>query len=236
MEERLQKYMAKCGVASRRKCEEIILNGNVEVNGSFITELGFKVNENDVVKVNGNIIKVEENKVYIILNKPTGYITSNSDEKDRKTILDIVNVKERIYPIGRLDYDSSGLLLLTNDGDVYNKIIHPKKEIEKRYLATVKGSFSKEQLEKFKAGVDIGGYITAPAKIKVVKEGKGNSVVEITIHEGKNRQVRRMCSAFNHEVLSLKRIAIGKLSLDDLKEGHWRYLNEKEISYLKSLN
>ncbi|WP_055070759.1 pseudouridine synthase [Clostridium massiliamazoniense] len=236
MEERLQKYMAKCGVASRRKCEEIILNGNVEVNGSFITELGFKVNENDVVKVNGNIIKVEENKVYIILNKPTGYITSNSDEKDRKTILDIVNVKERIYPIGRLDYDSSGLLLLTNDGDVYNKIIHPKKEIEKRYLATVKGSFSKEQLEKFKAGVDIGGYITAPAKIKVVKEGKGNSVVEITIHEGKNRQVRKMCSAFNHEVLSLKRIAIGKLSLDDLKEGHWRYLNEKEISYLKSLN
>lgn len=236
MEERLQKYMAKCGVASRRKCEEIILNGNVEVNGSFITELGFKVNENDVVKVNGNIIKVEENKVYIILNKPTGYITSNSDEKDRKTILDIVNVKERIYPIGRLDYDSSGLLLLTNDGDVYNKIIHPKKEIEKRYLATIKGSFSKEQLEKFKAGVDIGGYITAPAKIKVVKEGKGNSVVEITIHEGKNRQVRRMCSAFNHEVLSLKRIAIGKLSLDDLKEGHWRYLNEKEISYLKSLN
>lgn len=236
MEERLQKYMAKCGVASRRKCEEIILNGNVEVNGSVITELGFKVNENDVVKVNGNIIKVEENKVYIILNKPTGYITSNSDEKDRKTILDIVNVKERIYPIGRLDYDSSGLLLLTNDGDVYNKIIHPKKEIEKRYLATVKGIFSKEQLEKFKAGVDIGGYITAPAKIKVVKEGKGNSVVEITIHEGKNRQVRKMCSAFNHEVLSLKRIAIGKLSLDDLKEGNWRYLNEKEISYLKSLN
>lgn len=236
MEERLQKYMAKCGVASRRKCEEIILNGNVEVNGNIITELGFKVRENDVVKVNGNIIKVEENKVYIILNKPTGYITSNSDEKDRKTILDIVNVKERIYPIGRLDYDSSGLLLLTNDGDIYNKIIHPKKEIEKRYLATVKGSFSKEELEKFKTGVDIGGYITAPAKIKVIKDGKGNSVVEITIHEGKNRQVRKMCSAFNHEVLSLKRIAIGKLSLNDLKEGHWRYLNEKEISYLKSLN
>lgn len=210
MEERLQKYMAKCGVASRRKCEEIILNGNVEVNGNIITELGFKVRENDVVKVNGNIIKVEENKVYIILNKPTGYITSNSDEKDRKTILDIVNVKERIYPIGRLDYDSSGLLLLTNDGDIYNKIIHPKKEIEKRYLATVKGSFSKEELEKFKTGVDIGGYITAPAKIKVIKDGKGNSVVEITIHEGKNRQVRKMCSAFNHEVLSLKRIAIGK--------------------------
>lgn len=236
MEERLQKYMAKCGVASRRKCEEIILSGRVKVNGSVITELGFKVNENDVVEVDSNVIKVEENKVYIILNKPTGYITSNSDEKDRKTILDIVNVKERIYPIGRLDYDSSGLLLLTNDGDIYNKIIHPKKEIEKRYIATVKGTFSKEELEKFKSGVDIGGYITAPAKIKVIKESKSNSVVEITIHEGKNRQVRKMCSAFNHEVLNLKRIAIGKLSLDNLKEGQWRNLNEKEVSYLKSLN
>ena len=150
MEERLQKYMAKCGVASRRKCEEIILSGRVEVNGSVITELGFKINENDVVEVDSNVIKVEENKVYIILNKPTGYITSNSDEKERKTILDIVNVKERIYPIGRLDYDSSGLLLLTNDGDIYNKIIHPKKEIEKRYIATVKGTFSKEELEKFR--------------------------------------------------------------------------------------
>lgn len=236
MEERLQKYMAKCGVASRRKCEEIILSGRVEVNGSVITELGFKVNENDVVEVDSNVIKVEENKVYIILNKPTGYITSNSDEKERKTILDIVNVKERIYPIGRLDYDSSGLLLLTNDGDIYNKIIHPKKEIEKRYIATVKGTFSKEELEKFRFGVDIGGYITAPAKIKVIKESKSNSVVEITIHEGKNRQVRKMCSAFNHEVLNLKRIAIGKLSLDNLKEGQWRNLNEKEVSYLKSLN
>lgn len=236
MEERLQKYMAKCGVASRRKCEEIILSGRVKVNGSVITELGFKVNENDVVEVDSNVIKVEENKVYIILNKPTGYITSNSDEKERKTILDIVNVKERIYPIGRLDYDSSGLLLLTNDGDIYNKIIHPKKEIEKRYIATVKGTFSKEELEKFRSGVDIGGYITAPAKIKVMKESKSNSVVEITIHEGKNRQVRKMCSAFNHEVLNLKRIAIGKLSLDNLKEGQWRNLNEKEVSYLKSLN
>lgn len=236
MEERLQKYMAKCGVTSRRKCEEIILSGRVKVNGSVITELGFKVNENDVVEVDSNVIKVEENKVYIILNKPTGYITSNSDEKDRKTILDIVNVKERIYPIGRLDYDSSGLLLLTNDGDIYNKIIHPKKEIEKRYIATVKGTFSKEELEKFRSGVDIGGYITAPAKIKVIKESKSNSVVEITIHEGKNRQVRKMCSAFNHEVLNLKRIAIGKLSLDNLKEGQWRNLNEKEVSYLKSLN
>lgn len=236
MEERLQKYMAKCGVASRRKCEEIILSGRVKVNGNIITELGFKVNENDVVEVDSNVIKVEENKVYIILNKPTGYITSNSDEKDRKTILDIVNVKERIYPIGRLDYDSSGLLLLTNDGDIYNKIIHPKKEIEKRYIATVKGTFSKEELEKFRSGVDIGGYITAPAKIKVIKESKSNSVVEITIHEGKNRQVRKMCSAFNHEVLNLKRIAIGKLSLDNLKEGQWRNLNEKEVSYLKSLN
>lgn len=236
MEERLQKYMARCGVASRRKCEEIILNGNVTVNDINITELGVKVTEEDVVKVNNKVIKPEENKVYIMLNKPTGYITSNNDEKNRKTILDIVKVNERIYPIGRLDYDSSGLILLTNDGDIYNKIIHPKKEIEKIYLVTVKGSFSKEEIEKFKAGVDIGGYITAPAKIRIIKEGNGNSVVEIIIHEGKNRQVRKMCAAVNHEVLTLKRVGVGKISLSDLKDGEWRYLNEKEISYLNSLN
>lgn len=236
MEERLQKYMARCGVASRRKCEEIILNGNVTINDINIAELGVKVTEEDIVKVNNKIIKPEENKVYIMLNKPTGYITSNNDEKNRKTILDIVKVNERIYPIGRLDYDSSGLILLTNDGDIYNKIIHPKKEIEKIYVVTVKGSFSKEEIEKFKSGVDIGGYITAPAKIRVIKEGNGNSVVEIIIHEGKNRQVRKMCAAVNHEVLTLKRVGVGKISLSDLKDGEWRYLNEKEISYLNSLN
>ncbi|MGL5616562.1 MAG: pseudouridine synthase [Sarcina sp.] len=236
MEERLQKYMAHCGVASRRKCEEIILSGNVTVNDINISELGTKVSEEDIVKVYGKVIKPEENKVYIMLNKPTGYITSNSDEKDRKTILDLINVNERIYPIGRLDYDSSGLLILTNDGEIYNKVIHPKKEIEKKYIATVKGTFTEEELEKFKTGVDIGGYITAKSKIRVLNTSTSNSKVEIIIHEGKNRQIRKMCSAFNHEVIDLKRVAIGKIYLNDLQSGQWRYLDEKEISYLNSLN
>ena len=143
MEERLQKFMAGCGVASRRKCEEIILSGKVKVNGVTVTELGVKVDGNkDKVEYNGKIIKPEETKVYIMLNKPEGYITSVKDEKNRKTVLDIVKVKERIYPIGRLDYDSSGLLLLTNDGDIYNKIIHPRVEITKKYIAVVKGEFN----------------------------------------------------------------------------------------------
>lgn len=236
MEERLQKYMAKCGVASRRKCEEIILSGAVTVNDIKINELGTKVTEEDLVKVFNKVIKPEENKVYILLNKPTGYITSNNDEKNRKTILDIVKVKERIYPIGRLDYDSSGLLILTNDGEIYNKVIHPKKEIDKKYIATVKGSFTSEQLEKFKTGVDIGGYITSNAEIRVLNQGKDNSTVEIIIHEGKNRQIRKMCAALNHEVINLKRTNIGKISLGDLQSGQWRYLNEKEISYLNNLD
>ena len=193
MEERLQKYMARCGVASRRKCEEIICSGKVKVNDIVVDSLGTKVDPSvDVVSVNNKVISPEENKVYIMLNKPEGYVTTNKDEKNRKTILDIVKVNERIYPIGRLDYDSSGLLLLTNDGDVYNKI---------------------KLLEKY----------TNSCKVKII------------IHEGKNRQIRRMCAVFNHEVVSLKREAIGSLTLKNLKKGEWRYLSSSEENYIKSL-
>lgn len=236
MNERLQKYMARCGVASRRKCEEIILSGAVKVNDVVINELGAKVEVgSDVVKINDKIISLEENKVYIMLNKPEGYITSNNDEKNRKTILDLVKVEERIYPIGRLDYDTSGLLFLTNDGDIYNKIIHPRKNIDKTYIAKVKGVFTEEELEKFRNGVDIGGYITSDAKIKTLQVFNGTSLVEIRIHEGKNRQVRKMCSALNHEVLTLKRVAIGKLNVNDLEKGQWRHMTEKEVEYLNNL-
>ncbi|MBU5487690.1 rRNA pseudouridine synthase [Clostridium sp. MSJ-8] len=236
MEERLQKYMASCGVASRRKCEELILQGKVQVNDILITELGTKVNlEKDIVKYNGKIIKPEEKKVYIMLNKPEGYITSVKDEKDRKTVLDIVKVKERIYPIGRLDYDSSGLLLLTNDGDIYNKIIHPRVKIDKKYLVNIKGSFSENDLKKFKSGINIGDYTTAPAEVKIISEKETTSLVEITIHEGKNRQIRRMCSALNHDVLSLKRISIGEIKLGYLNKGEYRNLTEQELAYLKKL-
>lgn len=236
MEERLQKFMASCGIASRRKCEELILSGKVKVNGVIVKELGVKVNGNiDKIEYDGKVIKPEEKKVYIILNKPEGYITSVKDEKNRKTVLDIVKVKERIYPIGRLDYDSSGLLLLTNDGDIYNKIIHPRVEITKKYIAVVKGEFKKQELEKFKNGVDIGGYITAKAEIKVLKYEDDKTTVEIGIHEGKNRQIRKMCAALNHNVLALKRISIGKIKLGNLKRGEYRDLTKEELNYINSL-
>lgn len=246
MEERLQKYIARCGVASRRKSEELILSGQIKVNGNIVTELGTKVNiDIDVVEYNNNVIKPEEEKIYIMLNKPEGYITSASDEKGRKTVLDLINVNERIYPIGRLDYDSSGLLLLTNDGDIYNKIIHPRVAIDKKYIAICEGKFTEKEIEKFKSGVDIGGYVTSTANIEIIDEEKINikktgesvirSTVEITIHEGKNRQIRRMCASLNHNVLNLKRISVGNIKLGNLRKGNWRVLTQEEINYIKSL-
>lgn len=236
MEERLQKFMASCGVASRRKCEEYILEGKVKVNGVLVRELGTKVIPGkDIIEYNGKEIIPEEKKVYIMLNKPEGIITSVKDEKDRKTVIDIINIKERIYPIGRLDYDSSGLLLLTNDGDIYNKIIHPRVKMIKRYIAVVKGEFTNSEINKFKKGVDIGGYITAPASIKVIKFEENKSTVEIGIHEGKNRQIRKMCSALGHDVIALKRVAIGNIKLGYLKRGEYRELTKEELDYIKSL-
>ena len=236
MEERLQKYMASCGVASRRKCEEIILAGKVKVNGVLVNELGTKVNPlKDVVEYEGTIISKEENKVYIMLNKPEGYISSVKDEKGRDTILDIVKVKERIYPIGRLDYDSSGLLLLTNDGEIYNKIIHPRVEIVKKYIAVVNGEVTHDDIKEFEIGIDIGGYITAPAEVKIISYDKDISTIEIGIREGKNRQIRKMCGSLDHEVLSLKRISIGEIKLGYLKRGEYRDLNKDEINYINSL-
>ena len=236
MEERLQKYMARCGVASRRKCEEYILQGKVRVNNEVITELGYKVNEGeDKVYVDSMLINPEPNKVYIALNKPVGYVSTVKDERGRKTILDLVEVDERIYPIGRLDYDTSGLILLTNDGDVYNNVIHPRQEINKVYVALIKGSPTKEEITRFCTGVNIGDYITADAKFKVIKKIENNSEVEIIIHEGKNRQIRRMCDAINHPIVNLKRKSVGKIKLGDLKLGQWRHLTSEEVNYLKEL-
>ncbi|WP_102400812.1 pseudouridine synthase [Haloimpatiens massiliensis] len=236
MKERLQKYMARCGVASRRKCEEFITNGEVKVNDQVVTELGFKVDDcTDKVIYKGEILKPEEEKIYIMLNKPAGYITSVKDEKGRKTVLDLVKTKERIYPIGRLDYDTSGLILLTNDGDVYNKLIHPREEIDKLYEAIIKGIPNKMEIDKFCNGVDIGGYITSEAKITILDKKTGKSKVHIIIHEGKNRQVRKMCDVIGHPVMNLKRKSIGKLGLGDLQEGKWRYLTEEELKYIKNL-
>lgn len=236
MEERLQKFMASCGVASRRKCEEFITLGRVIVNSKVITELGFKVDpEKDIVSFDSKIIKPEEFKVYIALNKPTGYVSTVKDEHDRETILDLVKVKERVYPIGRLDYDSSGLIILTNDGDIYNNVIHPRKVIDKVYRAILEGVPTKEEIFMFCSGVDIGDYKTSAAKINIIRNYHDSCEVEITIHEGKNRQIRRMCEVINHPVIALNRIKVGEIELADLTEGAFRYLNDAEIKYLKEL-
>ncbi|MBZ4662372.1 MAG: rRNA pseudouridine synthase [Caloramator sp.] len=235
MKERIQKYLARCGIASRRKAEELVLQGKVKVNGNVIKEIVTVDTELDVVEVNGKVVKPEENKIYIILNKPTGYITSVKDQFGRKTVVDLVDVKERIFPVGRLDYDTSGLLILTNDGEVANKLMHPSKEIDKVYIAEIEGVPTREEMERFKRGLKIEDYVTAPAKIKLIKQRNKTSIVEVIIHEGRNRQVRKMCSAIGHKVLKLKRVRIGSLELGNLKEGEWRYLNINEIEYLKSL-
>lgn len=235
---RINKYIALCGVASRRKAEELILAGRVTVNDEVMTELSYKVDEeNDIVKVDDKLIKEENKLVYILLNKPEGYITTVKDQFDRPSVLDLVSdIKERVYPIGRLDYETSGLLLLTNDGDLTYKLTHPKHEVDKTYVARVKGKLTKEEIERFKTGLKIEDYTTAPAKLKVIKydEQRDSSLLEIKIHEGKNRQVRKMCKAINHPVLRLRRSAMGKIKIGDCEIGKYRYLTEDEIKYLKN--
>ena len=236
MEEiRLQKYMADCGLASRRKCEEYILQGKVKVNGNTITELGTKVvPSQDKVEFEGKKITSESRSVYILLNKPIGYVTTTNDQFGRDDVLDLVKVKERIVPVGRLDMYTSGALILTNDGDFVYKVTHPKHEINKTYTVTLKGIITKEEVEKLQKGVDIGDYITKPAKVKILKtdEEKQMSRLEIVIHEGKNRQVRRMCEAVGRKVLALHRTKIGEISVKDIPLGKWRNLKQEEIKKL----
>lgn len=234
MEEiRLQKYLASCGIASRRKCEELILDGKIEVNGQIVYELGTKVNpEKDVVKYNRKRVLPEEEKVYILLNKPIGYVTTVKDQFGRDKVLDLVKINKRIVPVGRLDMYTSGALILTNDGEFVNKLTHPKNEINKTYNATVAGIITKDEVQILQNGVEIdGGYITKPAKVKILKvdEEKNISRIQITIHEGKNRQVRKMCEAVGEKVIALHRSRIGNIDVKSLKLGEWRYLTEKEV-------
>jgi 23S rRNA pseudouridine2605 synthase len=237
MEERLQKVMAELGVASRRKCEELILQGKVSVDGQIITELGTKVDkQSSVILVEGIRITNEIKKVYLLLNKPIGYITSAKDQYDRPTVMDLISeIKVRLYPVGRLDYDTEGLLILTNDGALTFKITHPSHNVTKTYTALVSGIVQEEAIEIFKEGVVIEDYKTAPAELEILKYMNNDTLVNITIHEGKNRQVRKMCDAIGHSVLRLKRISIGSLKLGDLSTGHYRHLNKEEIEYLYSI-
>jgi len=234
---RVNKYMALCGVASRRKSDELIQNRKVKVNGTIVEELGIDIDENkDIVEVNGKRINLEQKNIYILINKPEGYVTTVKDQFDRKTVLDLVkDIDERIYPIGRLDYETSGLLILTNDGDLTYRLTHPKHEVVKTYLARLKLVPDKIKIKQFESGLKIEDYVTAPAEFKIIKKEEKQSVCEIKIHEGKNRQVRKMCRAIGHPVLSLKRAAIGNIQLGNLKVGEYRHLNQKEINYLKSL-
>ena len=235
MEERLQKYLAECGLASRRKCEELILQGKVKVNNQIVTELGVKVNpEKDIVKFEDKEVKPTSKMVYILLNKPIGYVTTADDQFGRDTVLDLVKVKERIVPVGRLDMYTSGALILTNDGDFVYKVTHPKHEIEKTYTVTVKGIIKNEEVEQLRKGVKIDDYITKPAKVKILKTDieKNISRLEIVIHEGKNRQVRKMCESVGRKVLALHRSKIGKIGVKDIELGKWRYLKDREIQEL----
>ena len=235
---RLQKYMAMCGVAARRKCEEIIGAGRVSVNGQIITEMGTQVEEGDEVRVDGVLIRPEEEKRYVLYHKPAGEVTTVSDEKGRETVMDrFRDFPVRLYPVGRLDYDSEGLLLLTNDGELAQRLTHPSCEVDKVYLARVTGNPSNEAIDRLRRGVFMEGdqRKTYPADVRVVRDESLFSDIVVTIHEGRNRQVRRMFDAVGHKVLLLRRIRFGAVELGSLRRGEWRELTQEEIDALHRL-
>lgn len=227
---RLNKYIADCGIASRRKADILIADGKVKINGKIVTNLGTIVNENDTVEVEGKRIKKEDKKIYLMLNKPSGFLSSVSDDRGRKTVIDLIKkkYKERIYPVGRLDYETEGLLILTNDGEFANKVIHPSKNILKKYYVEIDKNINEKEKRNIEEGVDIGNYITSKSKLSKIDDCK----YYITISEGKNRQVRKMFETQNKKVLYLKRVSIGNLKLENLKTGQFRELTDKEKTLL----
>ena len=231
---RLQKFLAEAGIASRRKCEEYIMQGRVKVNNQ-IAQLGAKVNPDvDTILLDNKKIEKKEELIYILLNKPIGYVTTAKEQFARDSVLDLVKVKQRVVPVGRLDMYTSGALLLSNDGDFIYKITHPKHEINKTYTVTLKGIVTKQDIEALENGVKIEDYITKPAKVKILRTDteKNQSRLEITIHEGKNRQIRKMCEAIGKRVQALHRTKIGDINVKDVKIGTWRFLSKEEINYL----
>ncbi|WP_119317496.1 pseudouridine synthase [Companilactobacillus formosensis] len=233
---RLQKYMADAGVASRRKSEELIAKGHVKVNGKLITEMGVKVDNHDRIEVDG-VPMEEEKKRYILMYKPRGVISAVSDDKDRKVVTDLLedDVRERVYPIGRLDYDTSGLLLLTNDGDFANHLMHPRYHVDKTYIAKVEGILTTEEIRKLENGIKLKGYTTAKAKVRVMSKDKkkNSSIVRMVIHEGHNHQVKNMFDAVGHKVEKLSRESYDFLTLDGLVSGQYRDLTRLEVATLK---
>lgn len=236
MEERLQKFLANQGICSRRKAEAYILDGKVKVNGQVVNKLGIKIDpEIDKIEFNNKQISNNINKIYILLNKPIGYVTTVKDQFNRPTVIDLLKKEHKsVVPVGRLDMYTSGALILSNDGDFVYKVTHPKHEINKTYQVTTKGKITKEEVETLSNGVDIGDYITKPAHVRIMKidEEKNISRIEITIHEGKNRQVRKMCEAIGKRVLALHRSKIGNIGVKDLKLGEYRYLTDEEVKQI----
>lgn len=239
MAERLQKIMAQAGVASRRKSEELIASGHVTINGQVMTELGYKVQTKDKIEVDGMPVQHAEKLVYYLLYKPRGVVSTAKDEKNRKTVVDLLtDVSQRIYPVGRLDYDTTGALILTNDGDLMNYLTHPKYEVDKVYTAKVEGIPTNDQLMELRHGIMLEGRKTKPARTKILNtktnNGKTTTLVQITIHEGRNHQVKKMFKSIGHEVVGLRRESYGFLDLSGLQPGEYRDLRFEEIEALKN--
>lgn len=232
---RINKYIASCGEASRRVADELIQKGKVSVNGNVLREPGYDVQEGDEVRVYGRVIHLETRKAYYLLNKPVGYVTTTVDKEGRPTVMDLVQEEGvRLFPVGRLDYNTSGLLILTNDGDLSNKLMHPSKEFPKTYRVRAAGTVTFRDIQRLEQGIDIGGFVTSPAEAKLIRHDRNSSIVEITIHEGKNRQVRRMFKALGYPVQELERIGLGNLVIGRLARGSYRKLSREEVEYLKS--
>ncbi|MBQ8536539.1 MAG: rRNA pseudouridine synthase [Clostridia bacterium] len=233
---RLQKYLALCGVASRRNAEKMIAEGQVMVNGKTIREMGTQVEDGDEVRVRGEVVRPEAEKHYLMYHKPVGEVTTASDPEGRPTVLDkFKDYPARLYPVGRLDFDSEGLILLTNDGDLCQAMLHPSREVDKVYLAKVSNQLSLDSVRKLREGVIIDGHMTAPAKVRIIRQETFATVVLVSIHEGRNRQVRKMFQAVGHQVVLLRRVQFGPLQLGDLGRGQWRYLSAEELRKLKEL-
>lgn len=229
---RINKFLANSGVASRRNSDKLVEEGRIKVNGQVIDTPGYKVNEiNDVVEFDGKIVTLIEKKYYFMLNKPVGYASTNSKKFNKKIIFDLIESDEKLFSIGRLDKDSRGLILITNDGDIYNNVIHPRSEIYKTYLVTLDKRFSIKHKYVLENGVDIGGYVTNPSIIEILND----KLIKIKINEGKNRQIRRMFASLNYKVVDLNRISIGEIRLNNLPIGEYRDLSDKEIEYLRNL-
>jgi len=236
MKMRINKYIANAGIASRRKADELIKAGKVQVNGKLMSQPGYDVADSDEVLVEGRSVQSAENKVYYAMNKPLGVITSVNDDRGRMTVVDIMSdVEERVFPVGRLDYNTSGLLLLTNDGDFANRIMHPGRRVDKTYRVRVAGNISKMKISVLRAGVRLGKFKTSPARVDVITWNRHSMILEVTIHEGKNRQIRRMFEAVGYPVQELERISIGNMKLGHLKPGQYRKLSRRELEYFSNL-